>query len=198
MLKNDIRSLMKSRREQLSESRREAYNKKIRESLFALDCFKECGMLFSYVSFGTEADTSAVIKTALDMKKRVFIPKVEGKEMNFYEIYSLDGLIRSKFGILEPSGSDRPYMRDLSDSVKKLMLLPGLAFDRTGNRIGYGAGYYDRYLGRFPENEWLKIGIAYSFQIMENLPASCKDIRADVIITDEELIVCNDEYNKGY
>lgn len=197
MLKNDIRALMKNRREQLSESQRKAYNKKISERLFALDHFKECRMLFSYVSFGSEADTTTVIKTALEMNKRVFIPKVEDKEMNFYAIYSLDGLIRSKFGILEPSGSDRPYLPDHNDDVKKIMLLPGLAFDKTGNRIGYGAGYYDRYLGRFPENEWLKIGIAFSFQIMENLPASDKDIRTDFIITDEELILCN-EYNKGY
>lgn len=188
MSKNEIRTHMKNKRNLLSESQRNAYSGKIQKKLFSLSCFTECDILFTYVSFGSEADTSDIIKTALKLDKRVFVPKVEGKDMNFYEIHSLEGLIRNKFGILEPSGSGQaPYK---NEKGRKIMLLPGLAFDRSGNRIGYGAGYYDRYLAGYPENEWLKIGLAFDFQITDDLPVTGMDIRTDYIITDRRLIIC--------
>lgn len=190
MTKNEIRILMKNKRELLSEGQRKDYNQKIRDRLFSLDHFKECPALFTYVSFGSEADTIAIIETAFRIGKRVYIPKVEGREMNFYEIHSLNSLTRSKFGILEPAGSDHPYPEYEDLINKKIMLLPGLAFDKAGNRIGYGAGYYDRYLGKYNEKDWLKIGLAYNFQVVENIPADDTDIRADYIITDEALIFC--------
>jgi len=181
---------MKNKRKQVSDNLRAEYNKRIHDRLTSSEYFNECGIIFSYVSFGSEADTDNIIKTAFRMKKRVFIPKVEGREMNFYEICGFDGLIRSKYGILEPAGNLNPYISSQNDNVKKLMLLPGLAFDKAGNRIGYGAGYYDRYMAKFPEHEWIKIGLAFNFQIMENLPAADNDIRTDYIITDETLIKC--------
>jgi len=189
MTKNEIRTLMKEKRNKLSDYQRNELNKKIQDRLYALDYFKSYEMLFTYVSFGSEADSLAVIDTALKMGKRIFVPRVEGKEMNFYEIDSLNGLIRSKFGILEPAGSKSPYLF-APDDGKKLMLLPGLAFDRTGNRVGYGAGYYDRYLGRYPTDGWLKIGFAFSFQVTDKLPAFSNDIKVDYIVTDQELVIC--------
>ena len=101
---------MKEKRNKLSDYQRNELNKKIQDRLYTLDYFKSYEMLFTYVSFGSEADTLAVIDTALKMGKKVFVPRVEGKEMNFYEIDSLNGLIRSKFGILEPAGSKSPYL----------------------------------------------------------------------------------------
>lgn len=189
MTKNEIRTLMKNKRNQLQEILRGEYNKKIHDRLISLGQFKNCDILFTYVSFGSEADTINIIKTAFSMNKRVYVPKVEGREMNFYEIRSLEGLIRSKYGIAEPSGDSKPYVSSGDDTANKLMLLPGLAFDACGNRIGYGAGYYDRYMSRYPD-EWIKIGLAYGFQIMEDLPVTDRDIRADFIVTDEKLIIC--------
>lgn len=190
MTKNEIRTLMKEKRNNLSHGLRREYNKSIHDKLFALDYFKKCGILFTYVSFGSEVDTIAVIEKAFIMGKKVFVPKVEGKNMNFYEIRNLNGLLKSKFGILEPEGTN-PFMREKTEKGLKLMILPGLAFDRTGNRIGYGAGYYDRYLRNYPEDEWVKIAIAYDFQIMENLPATEYDIKADYILTNGEIIICH-------
>ena len=71
------------------------------------------------------------------------------------------------------------------------MLLPGLAFDKYGNRIGYGAGYYDRYLGAYSINNWIKIALAYDFQIMDRLNVNEYDIRTDYIVTDKRVISCN-------
>lgn len=190
MTKNEIRTLMKNKRDKLTVNQRNKYNLKIQDRLYDLEEFKGCSILFSYVSFGSEADTIAIIKTAFQMNKRVFIPKVEDKYMNFYEIHSLDGLVRSKFGILEPAGNDHKYISSQSKNDKKLMLLPGLAFDKSGNRIGYGAGYYDRYLRSHPMDEWIKVALAYDFQIMEYLPVTEYDIRTDYIITNEAKILC--------
>lgn len=190
MTKNVARILMKDKRNKLSDDLRKEYNQKIQERLFALDVFKMCSMLFTYVSFGSEVDTIAIIEKAIKMNKRVYVPKVEGKKMNFYEIFDLDGLIRSKFGILEPEGNTDIYESSEGKNQLKLMLLPGLAFDKSGNRIGYGAGYYDRYLGSYPIDEWIKIALAYDFQIMEHLAATQYDIRTDYIITNEKLILC--------
>lgn len=189
MTKNEVRILMKDRRDNLSEDIRKEFDKKIQDKLFSLDLFKNCNMLFTYVSFGSEVDTIAIIERALQLNKRVFIPKVEGKNLNFYEIDSLKGLNLSKFGILEPEGTI-PFK--VSDTCKesKLMILPGLSFDRTGNRIGYGAGYYDRYMACFPSYEWIKIAVAYDFQIMERLPVTEYDIKTDYIVTNEEVIAC--------
>lgn len=197
MTKNEIRILIKNKRNQLSNSKKSELDSKIQDRLYAFEPFKACDYLFTYVSFGSEADTLAVIDTSLRMGKRVFIPKVEGTEMNFYEIRSFDGLIKSKFGILEPMGIEKPYLPSENQNEKKIMLLPGLAFDKTGNRIGYGAGYYDRYLGKYPQDEWLKIGLAYNFQIFETLPASAEDIKTDYIITDDMLIICKQDLYDG-
>lgn len=193
MTKKEIRRSYKKIRDELTDDLMNEYNKKIRESLFSLDKFKECTILFTYVSFGKEADTHAIITKALEMNKRVYVPKVEENVMNFYEIYNLDDLIRSNYGILEPEGDIRyRYLSSPSDKEKKLMLIPGLAFDTRGNRIGYGAGYYDRYLAGYPNNEWLKIALAYDFQILEEVAVGMYDIPADYILTHDKLIICKE------
>lgn len=193
MNKNEIRKHIQAVRNELTEDVLKEENRKIRERLFALECFKKSTMLFSYVSFGKEADTHEIIIMALQMNKRVYVPRVENKEMNFYEIHDLDGLIRSDYGILEPVGDIRHRYRPSSeDSKNKLMLIPGLAFDIRGNRIGYGAGFYDRYLGGYPENEWEKLALAYDFQIINNISTDIYDIPADYILTPNRFISCRE------
>ena len=146
MTKGEIRNHIKNIRKEIPINLRKEYNQNIHERLFLSNEFKDCNMLFIYISFGSEIDTITIINKALQMNKTVFVPKVEKNDMNFYELHSLDGLIRSKFGILEPDSSiDQIYTSNSLADVNKLMILPGLAFDRLGNRIGYGAGYYDRY-----------------------------------------------------
>ncbi|CUH92610.1 5-formyltetrahydrofolate cyclo-ligase [Herbinix luporum] len=191
MTKNEIRSLIKEKRNNLTLRIRREYDKDIHERLFELPEFKDCNKLFTYVSFGSEVDTFAIINKALGMKKEVYIPKVEGKNLNFYKINKLEGLVRSKFGILEPEGINNPYLASHLQEDNKLMLLPGLAFDKYGNRIGYGAGYYDRYLGAYSINNWIKIALAYDFQIMDRLNVNEYDIRTDYIVTDKRVISCN-------
>lgn len=193
MTKNEIRSFMKRLRNETPIALRNEYSSKIHERLFTLNEFKESNKLFTFVSFGSEVNTTSIIDRALQMNKEVYVPKVEANSMEFYRINSIEGLVRSKFGILEPD-SDKlhKYTSSQSDKGKGLILLPGLAFDKFGNRIGYGAGYYDRYLGRHTHKGWIKLALAYDFQIMEQLTVNKNDIPADYIITPDILINCNE------
>ncbi len=194
MTKGEIRSYIKGLRNELPVTLRNEYNRQIQEHLYALKDFKESDMLFTYLSFGSEVDTTAIINKAFEMNKQVYIPKVEDNDMNFYLIPSLDGLIKSKFGVLEPDSSiHQRYVSSLSGnnlSAKKLMLIPGLAFDKSGNRVGYGAGYYDRFLGRHSQTEWIKIALAYEFQIMEQLTTNKFDIPTESVVSSEGVIKC--------
>lgn len=202
MDKSKIRNMMKSQRNQLSKNIGNEYDYSIRTKLLSLNEYKECDMLFSYVSFGSEVDTINIIDKALAANKNVYIPRVEGHNMNFYGIHNLDGLIRSKFGILEPDASlHKKHVKYVSleevpefMNKKKLMLLPGLAFDRQGNRIGYGAGYYDKYLGNYGAEGFIKIALAYNFQIIDSIKTNQFDISADIIITPENIYICNKYY----
>lgn len=139
--------------------------------------------------------------------KEVFIPRVEGTAMNFYHITETISLKRSKFGVLEPDESHLiPYTserlgsydnrsEDMLSSLGpkeavRLMLLPGLAFDLKGNRLGYGAGYYDRYLSEHSNDGFIKVALAYELQVFESINAEAYDIRVDYIVTPERIITC--------
>ncbi|TAH72847.1 MAG: 5-formyltetrahydrofolate cyclo-ligase [Anaerolineaceae bacterium] len=193
MTKSEIRSQNKKIRNGLTDDQINEYSKRIHERLFALKEFIDCQVLFTYISFGSEVDTHEIISKALEMNKHVYVPRAEDNELNFYKINGFDSLIRSDFGILEPDAAiHNKYISSLSANDKRLMILPGLAFDRKGNRIGYGAGYYDRYLGNFSDKEWLKLALAYDFQITNKLTVDIYDVPADYILTPDKLIICKE------
>lgn len=197
MTKNGIRNSLKEKREQLQPKEQEAFSKAIRERLFQSEAYHRCTRLFAFASFQSEVDTFGIIKQSLAEGKEVFLPKVKAKDMVFYRIEGLQELIRSSYGILEPVGR-----QDGRESIGKeeelinekgtsnLMLMPGLAFDVSGNRIGYGAGYYDRFLAKYPKSTFYKVALAYDFQIMEEIPAEAYDQRVDVIITPTRRVEC--------
>jgi 5-formyltetrahydrofolate cyclo-ligase len=180
----------------LSVEERKSYSQLIQERLRMTKEYQNCNHLFAFVSFGTEVNTLDIIRQAFIDNKKVSVPKVEAKGMEFYEVHSLDGLISSKFGVPEPLSSEDTRYKTMihsseTEQENRLMLLPGLAFDSTGNRIGYGAGYYDRYLSKFPSNHFYKMAIAYDFQLMEQITAEDYDIKADAIITPTQRIQCS-------
>jgi len=140
------------------------------------------------------------------------------REMNFYEIHNTNEFIKSKFGILEPMNKEKYRYKGTEEIINsisissyqnsqeneheinrklKLMLLPGLAFDPFGNRIGYGAGYYDNYLRKHLKDNFLQIALAYDFQILERINATDQDMRADMIITPSKIIHCNNRFRYG-
>ena len=140
----------------------------------------------SYVSIGNEVRTVGIIEKLLEEGKNVSVPLCipETTGLVASRIYHLDELEPTYFGLLEPK---KEFIRPVEPQAIEMILIPGLAFDRKGNRLGLGKGYYDRFLTRLSANV-LKIGLAYRFQIIEEVPIGSWDVPLDIIITDKEII----------
>ncbi len=202
MTKSEIRKELSVRRDRISLEEKAVYDAKIHLSLYDTLAYQQCSALFAYLSFRSEIDTITILLAALKEHKKVYVPRVEGKEMNFYEIHDLNSLIPSSYGILEPAGGDfyrcqeetKSFGPDQKNLPNQLMLLPGLAFDPLGNRIGYGGGYYDRYLSRFPKDYFYRTALAYDLQILDRIESKDYDMTADAIITPTRTMIC---YHEG-
>lgn len=131
--------------------------------------------VYCYVSLPHEAGTKELIESLLLLGKCVAVPKVEGDRLVFYAISGLRDLEKGRMGILEPKPSCI-RVRDRTAPV----IVPGLAFDREMHRIGYGGGYYDRFLEDEPQHP--KIGLAFPFQMFERLPAESHDKSMNQVI----------------
>lgn len=191
--KSEIRSTHLAIRNNMSDEEKLTEDKKIQEKLYNSLFYQKCNNLFSFVSFKSEIDTHDIIKQSLASGKKVYIPRVEKHGMEFYHIYNLDGLIPSKFGVPEPTQDpDNLFSQDtVSDNMaayNNIMIVPGLAFDYQGNRIGYGAGYYDKYLHVHKNVNFYKVALAYDFQLIDKINAEAHDIGVDMIITPSRII----------
>ena len=194
MTKDEIRIHQKQLRDHQPKLEQIANSQAIQQRLFETKVYQHCKTIFTFVSFRSEVDTKNIIQKAFVDQKKVMVPKVESQTMDFYEIKSLEELTPNKMGILEPRGDFNTCYRPLTlelDQSEKLMLLPGLAFDLSGNRIGYGGGYYDRYLSQYKETNFYKVALAYDFQVMEQVVSQEYDIKADLILTPSSYIDCN-------
>ena len=154
--------------------------------LYDLSCYKKAKKILTYVSTGSEADTRELIIKAVSDKKNVYVPRVYGKEMKFHKIISLDELCPGYYGILEPDIHCEEWKNevDIVDGTD-LCVMPGLAFDNNFNRIGYGGGFYDRFLSKYPGV--VKAAICYEFQMVDSILSEDTDIKPDWIVTDMEV-----------
>ncbi|HHP50967.1 MAG TPA: 5-formyltetrahydrofolate cyclo-ligase [Moorella mulderi] len=185
-MKNHLRKKMMALRRAIPEPIRQEKSRKIREKLFSLSEWQRAQRIMSYVSFGSEVDTHQVIKQALAQGKRVAVPLCipQVKGLMAVEIEDFPGdLVPGTMGILEPK-PDRIYPVD-PESLD-LILVPGVAFDRSRHRLGYGAGYYDRFLSGLRRPK--AIGLAFQEQVVERIAKEGHDRPVDLIITDEEVI----------
>lgn len=179
--KNLIRKQMKQLRADMTRTERFEKSMQIFEKLITVPEFKRADRIYTYVSMDNEIDTIMLIDYSLSIEKRVFVPRVSGKDMEFYEISDISELSLGYMGIYEPdiNGREPDYSRT------GFMCMPGLAFDRSYNRIGYGGGFYDRYLS--VENKLYKAALAYEAQLLESIPAQDVDVRPDMIVTEESI-----------
>ena len=132
-----------------------------------------------YYSLKSETDTIKLIEYSLKNKKIVLLPRVNGEDMDFYEINSLDHLVKSRFGVMEP-------LETVSFDKKEidLIVVPGVCFDKMLNRIGFGKGYYDKYLSDYHKES---IGICFEEQITSEIKSEKTDIKLKKIITDKNI-----------
>ena len=151
----------------------------IRERLLTHPAFLQADCILSYVNYGSEVQTRTLLEICLRDGKPVYCPRVRGKEMDFYGIDSVSELEAGFHGIWEtPEREERLYR----PRKGTLMIMPGVVFDRYRHRIGYGGGYYDRYLhGR---EDIVTVALAFSVQIRENIPSGPHDIRPRIILTE--------------
>lgn len=173
-MKKEIRKKYIEIRKQIKN--KEDKSKNIINKIINHQKYKEAKVVACYCSLKDEACLDKLIIHAWENGKVVVVPKVKGNTMEFYEIKSMDDLEIQCFGIREPR-HDFVFDKHKID----LLLVPGVAFDRKGNRMGFGKGYYDRYL---VELNTYKIGICFREQMDDNIPTDVFDIKMDEIIVD--------------
>ncbi|MCI9395597.1 MAG: 5-formyltetrahydrofolate cyclo-ligase [Lachnospiraceae bacterium] len=222
--KRRIRQAALERRDSLTDKQRRNYSDRIIERLVSLPGYREAEAILTYVSFRSEVNTFPLLDRVFSDGKAVFVPKVSGKEMDFYRIFSEADLTEGYRGILEPSGGqlldgwmddqisqrvggrqEKPLKnreeQEGEPAVLSVMIcMPGAAFDRACHRIGYGGGFYDRYLsGRSAAAEgaegkthlcaaYLTAALAYDCQVFEEIPWEMHDICPMCVVTEKEII----------
>lgn len=154
--------------------------------------FLQAEEILLYASYQSEVITDGIMEYALLLGKKVYYPKVLSNEadsrMEFFQIFSKADFIEGYKGILEPK--DMEERRFQPSDKKALLIMPGAAFDRKGHRIGYGKGFYDRFLEEKKECFSCKMALGYEIQLLEEIPFEEHDICVDVIVTEKEMVEC--------
>lgn len=174
---------MKEKRKALSPDLYMEKSKKIRTKLESLPEFKNAKKIMAYVSMPDEADTHEFIKDCFKKGLTVYIPKIDRNELKIMPVQKWEVLEPGTYSILEPQMKQTANETDPNEL--DLILVPGLAFDRCGHRVGHGKGFYDRILKK---TKAYKIGLAFSEQIVDEIQVEDHDIPMDLLITDLSII----------
>ncbi|MDV0447487.1 5-formyltetrahydrofolate cyclo-ligase [Methanosarcinaceae archaeon Ag5] len=184
-MKQKVRNELRLKREKMSRPDVLAKSKPITVALLNSDLFQKAEIVFAYADVKNEVHTMPFLQDCFERNKPVALPKTVGNELIFYKISDLDSLKKGNFGILEPDTSDPELVPVLPDK-KTLFVVPGIGFDRLGNRLGYGVGYFDKYLSK---NGYMHaVGICFEDQLVDKIPTEDTDIRMDSVLTEKEWI----------
>ncbi len=187
MKKEDIRNKILSLRKSLPLEEAMKKSLKIQKILFNLPEFINAKTILFYVSTKNEVKTENMIKKSLKKGKRVIVPisNVKEKTLTLSELKDFDKELEpGSFNILEPK---KEFIRKVSPEEIDLIIVPGVAFDEDRERIGYGMGFYDKFLNSLKRRVPV-IGLAYEFQIVDDIPVHDKDVTVDKIITEKRII----------
>jgi 5-formyltetrahydrofolate cyclo-ligase len=188
MDKSTIRSTLLARRKAMAGDAKIRASKLITEYITERDVWKKAHTLMLYLPVNGEVDTWGLFDDCLNRKRRVLLPCCRKNEpgcMDFYRVTDKNQLVPGAYNIPEP---DRNQCTFMDDPRAEIILVPGVGFDRQGHRIGYGGGYYDRFLADHPMDDALVIGLAFACQIRDLLPHDPWDKPVDMIVTEEEMI----------
>jgi 5-formyltetrahydrofolate cyclo-ligase len=182
--KKALRARIRAERDALPAAQRARDSRKIADLLFGLPDLRDARTVMVFSSFGSEVDTGPIIERLAAEGRRIALPRVEGREMVAAAHSPGEPLARASFGAMEPAGSPAVGPADID-----VIVTPGLAFDRRGHRVGYGSGFYDRFLGK-TRRDALRVGVCFTLQLVDEVPSGAKDRPLDVIVTETEVIRC--------
>jgi 5-formyltetrahydrofolate cyclo-ligase len=183
--KRSIRRATLERRDALGEAERRAMSERIARRVLSLPEVKAAGVVMAFWSFGSEVETASLIERLDELGKRVVLPRVEGRDVVAVAYRPGDPVSAAAYGANEPTASE------LVDPVAiDVVIVPGVAFDRAGGRIGYGGGFYDRFLAGLRPGV-PSIAIAFGVQVVDEVPRGGMDRPVDVIVTEEDVIRCD-------
>mgnify|MGYP001437148863 CR=1 FL=1 len=191
-MKQTLKSEISEKRKALSKEEIKEKSSKIKENLYSLEEFKKAKNILFYVSFNDEVDTHEIIKELLANKeKNIIVPYVVKNNpiLQLSEIKNFNELEPKTWGILEPKDE---FIRKFDIENVDLVIIPGIVFDQNGHRIGYGYGYYDRFLKKLDKNV-VKIGFGFEFQIVDKIPEEKHDVPVDIMVTEKRVINCNEK-----
>ena len=186
MQKRAMRELMRSGLNAASPDTRRAWSDAIGTALSASDVWRGARSVLVYLGDREEPDLDAVIRDALARGVRVGAPRMDwdAGTMSCTELASLEGVEVRRHGIREPVGGPEIGLERLD-----LALVPGLAFDRAGRRLGRGAGFYDRFLGGLGTGA-TRIGVGFGLQVVPSVPRETHDLGVDALVTEDGFMLC--------
>lgn len=185
-MKRNIRKEILKKRDEISKDIKAIKDSLIKQRLFSFLEFITAKTVFFYASFRSEVETLSMIKESLKIGKRVVLPKVDKERLRLmlYEIKDISELFPGYMEIPEPL---LPNERLVNLDDIDLIIIPGAAFDYSGNRLGYGGGYYDILLSE-RKKEVPIIALAYEEQLVDSIPSEMHDVKVDIIVTDKRVI----------
>lgn len=189
MSKQRVRKETLEKRKSMSSEELIEKSNLVAEKLLSTNLYKDASTIMAYIDFRNEVQTEKIIKTAIADGKRIVIPIsiVETRQLLLSEIINYDTELESgAYGILEPK---KEYIRETDPNLVDMVLIPGVAFDERGFRVGYGAGYYDRFLERVREDS-SKIALAFELQMVDYAFEDSHDVPVDMIVTEDKIVKC--------
>ena len=173
--KKELRKAIRLKKKAMTTEEIEDRSRKLGELFRNSEAYHNARSIYFYLPYNQEVRTVPMILRALEDGKKVAVPKVYGDEMKFISIENLDQIAEGYMGIPEPV-ADEPVAED----KQALILMPGLAFDPQGHRIGYGGGFYDKFLSREPEHP--TVALCYEFQMLPHVETEEFDIPVDLVL----------------
>ncbi len=175
MDKKALRKKIREQKRAMTLEQIEMASRKLVEQFLALEAYRKAKTLYGYLPYNQEVRTVPILEQALADGKRVAVPKIYDDEMRFIYLTDLSQVETGYAGIPEPI-ADGP----IADDPTALVLMPGLAFDREGHRIGYGGGFYDKFLSAEPGHP--TVALCYAFQMVDEIPIESYDIPVDLVL----------------
>lgn len=175
MDKKELRKQIRAQKRAMTAEMIEQASQSLARQFYDTAYYQNAETIYGYLPYNQEVRTVPILEQALRDGKKVAVPKVYGDTMRFIYLDDLTQVAPSEMGIPEPV-ADAPFARD----ERALVLMPGLAFDKMGNRMGYGGGYYDKFLAEEPDHP--TVALCYGFQMVEHIPTEDYDIPVDLVL----------------